>query len=114
MACEPGAEDEKGRDDIAILRVEQLYPLQPSDMQVVLDPYEDGTPTYWVQEEPENMGAWRRMKGKFGENLLGRFPLTVACREASASPATGSSHSHRIEQRRIISTAFGTEKTSWY
>ena len=104
----------QGRDDIAVLRVEQLYPLQPSDLQSVLNQYKSGTPVYWVQEEPENMGAWRRMKGKFGENLLGRLPFTVACRPASASPATGSAHSHRLEQSRIISTAFGTEKTSWF
>ncbi len=102
------------REDIAILRVEQLYPLQPADLEVVLDPYESETPVYWVQEEPENMGAWRRMKGKFGEHLLGRFPFTVASRPASASPATGSAHSHRLEQQEIMSIAFGDEKTSWY
>jgi 2-oxoglutarate dehydrogenase E1 component len=67
-----------------------------------------------VQEEPENMGAWRRMKGKFGEHLLGRFPFTVVSRPASASPATGSAHSHRLEQQKLMDMAFGSEKTSWY
>jgi len=105
---------ETERDDVAIVRVEQLYPLHPSDINEALEPYETDTPVLWVQEEPENMGAWRRMKGKFGERLLGRFPFTVACRPASASPATGSAHSHRNEQRQILSTAFGTQKTSWY
>ena len=106
--------EELERNDVAIIRLEQLYPLHPSDLKVVMDAYATDTPVYWVQEEPENMGAWRRMKGKFGERLLGRFPFTVACREASASPATGSAHSHRNEQRVILSTAFGTKKTSWY
>ena len=106
--------EELGRDDVAIVRLEQLYPLHPSDLKEVLDVYETDTPAYWVQEEPENMGAWRRMKGKFGERLLGRFPFTVACRPASASPATGSAHSHRNEQRLILSLAFGTDQTSWY
>ncbi len=99
---------------VAIVRLEQLYPLHSSDLKEVMDEYETDTPVYWVQEEPENMGAWRRMKGKFGERLLGRFPFTVACRPASASPATGSAHSHRNEQQLILSLAFGTDETSWY
>ncbi|MFP6581664.1 MAG: 2-oxoglutarate dehydrogenase E1 component [Candidatus Hydrogenedentota bacterium] len=108
------ARKEEERDDIAIIRVEQLYPLQPEDLQEALDKYETDTPIYWVQEEPENMGAWRRMKGKFGERILGRFPFTVASRPASASPATGSAHSHRLEQEILIQLAFGNEETSWY
>ena len=106
--------EETQREDVAILRVEQLYPLQPPDLEAVLSKYKTETPIYWVQEEPENMGAWRRMKGKFGERLLGRFPFTGVCRPASASPATGSAHSHRLEQREIITHAFGTQKTSWF
>ena len=106
--------EEHGYTDIAIVRVEQLYPLQPPDLQAVLEPYSTETPIYWVQEEPENMGAWRRMKGKFGERLLNRFPFTVVCRPASASPATGSGHSHRLEQQKLMKIAFGDEETSWY
>ncbi|MEX2016693.1 MAG: hypothetical protein WD873_08615, partial [Candidatus Hydrogenedentales bacterium] len=109
-----GAREKRKIDDVAILRVEQIYPLQPPDLHEVLDGYPDGTPVYWVQEEPENMGAWRRMKGKFGEKLLDRFPFTGVHREASASPATGSAHRHRIEQQHLIDVAFGDEKTSWY
>jgi 2-oxoglutarate dehydrogenase E1 component len=102
------------RDDVAIVRIEQLYPLHPADLNAVLEKYETDTPVLWVQEEPENMGAWRRMKGKFGERLFGRFPFTVASRPASASPAVGSAHSHRNEQKSILSVAFGTQRTSWY
>lgn len=109
------AEREKlGVTDVAIIRVQQLYPLQPEHLKAVMDPYPSETPVYWVQEEPENMGAWRRMKGKFGERLLGRFPFTVVSRPASASPATGSAHSHRIEQELILNVAFGDVETSWY
>ncbi|MFP6616430.1 MAG: 2-oxoglutarate dehydrogenase E1 component [Candidatus Hydrogenedentota bacterium] len=108
------ARKKEGRDDIAIIRVEQLYPLQPDDVHEVLDAYEPETPVLWVQEEPENMGAWRRMKGKFGERILGQFPFTVASRPASASPATGSAHSHRLEQENLIQLALGNEGTSWY
>lgn len=106
--------EEHGYSDIAIVRVEQLYPLQPPDLQAVLEPYASETPIYWVQEEPENMGAWRRMKGKFGERLLDRFPFTAVCRPASASPATGSAHSHRLEQQKLMRIAFGDEATSWF
>src|SRR5262249_40144494 len=102
------------RDDIAIVRVEQIYPLHPGDLNAVLEKYETDTPVLWVQEEPENMGAWRRMKGKFGERMFGRFPFTVASRPASASPATGSAHTHKNEQKSILSVAFGTQRTSWY
>jgi len=102
------------RDDIAIVRLEQVYPLHPADLNAVLEKYETDTPVLWVQEEPENMGAWRRMKGKFGERMFGRFPFTVASRPASASPATGSAHSHKNEQKSILSVAFGTQRTSWY
>ncbi|MCC6489310.1 MAG: 2-oxoglutarate dehydrogenase E1 component, partial [Candidatus Hydrogenedentes bacterium] len=95
------------RDDVAILRVEQLYPLQPEDLQAALEPYPDNTPVFWVQEEPENMGAWRRMRGKFGYILLGRLPFYGIYRPASASPATGSASSHKMEQRELLDQAFG-------
>ena len=95
------------RNDVAILRVEQVYPLQPEDLQAALEPYPENTPVFWVQEEPENMGAWRRMRGKFGYILLGRFPFYGVYRPASASPATGSSASHKIEQRDLLDEAFG-------
>lgn len=108
------ARERDSREDIAIIRIEQLYPLQPEDMKKHLENYTTDTPILWVQEEPENMGAWRRMKGKFGERILGRFPFTVAARPASASPASGSLNSHRIEQEMIIQLAFGNEETSWY
>lgn len=106
--------EELGRDDVAIIRVEQLYPLQPEDLYHVLEPYKAETPIYWVQEEPENMGAWRRMKGKFGQRLVDKLPFTCVARPASASPATGSAHSHRLEQERIVNKAFGDEPTSWF
>jgi 2-oxoglutarate dehydrogenase E1 component len=86
--------------------VEQLYPLRENTLQAALEPYADGTPAYWVQEEPENMGAWRYMRIHFGEKLAGRLPFSRISRPASASPATGSASSHRLEQQQIIETAF--------
>jgi 2-oxoglutarate dehydrogenase E1 component len=59
-----------------------------------------------VQEEPENMGAWRYLRVNFGEQLFGKFPFSGISREASASPATGSAIYHKKEQERILEDAF--------
>jgi 2-oxoglutarate dehydrogenase E1 component len=96
-----------GRDDVAIIRIEQLYPFPADVLTNALAEYRDGTPSFWVQEEPENMGAWRYLKDAAGERLCGRFPLSGVTRPASASPATGSKRSHKVEQSRVLDRAFG-------
>jgi 2-oxoglutarate dehydrogenase E1 component len=98
--------DRLKRNDVAILRLEQLYPLADETLDAALRTYRDGTPFYWVQEEPENMGAWRFLKIRFGEAVLGRLPLTGISRPASASPASGSHSSHKKEQEQLIAAAF--------
>ena len=95
-----------GRNDVGILRLEQFYPLSDETLDASFRSYRDGIPVYWVQEEPENMGAWRFLKIPFGEAMLGRFPFKGIFRPASASPATGSHNSHKKEQERLIATAF--------
>ena len=95
-----------GRDDVAILRLEQLYPLSEDALHAAFAPYADDTPVYWVQEEPENMGAWRFLRVTWGERLLGRLPFYGVSRPASASPATGSGSSHKLEQAELLKTAF--------
>ena len=97
-----------GRKDVAIVRMEQLYPLPKAELSAALEAYPNGTPVFWVQDEPENMGAWTFMRMKFGERMFGRFPLSVVAREESASPATGSARSHKIEQAELIDEAFGS------
>jgi 2-oxoglutarate dehydrogenase E1 component len=91
--------------EVALLRLEQYYPLPQSQLKTALEAYPDGTPVYWVQEEPENMGAWYFLKVHFGGKLLGRFPFAGIARPASASPATGSANSYRIEQAEIHARA---------
>ncbi|MBI2059186.1 MAG: 2-oxoglutarate dehydrogenase E1 component [Nitrospirae bacterium] len=98
--------DEAGRSDVAIIRLEQLYPLAEDRMREVFKPYADGTPVRWVQEEPENMGAWRYMDNRYCATFLDRFPFSGVCRPASASPATGSASSHRLEQSQLVERAF--------
>jgi 2-oxoglutarate dehydrogenase E1 component len=100
------AREERKIQDVALLRIEQLYPLRDAVLRHALEPYRSGTPVVWVQEEPENMGAWRYLHSRFGDKLMDRFPFAVSSRPASASPATGSASSHRLEQERLIAEAF--------
>jgi 2-oxoglutarate dehydrogenase E1 component len=97
---------ELNREDVAIVRLEQLYPLPDVYWRTAVEQCDDGTPVYWVQEEPENMGAWRLLKARFGSMLFGRFPFTGVCRHESASPATGSASCHKLEQQELLERAF--------
>jgi len=98
--------EELERQDVAIVRVEQLYPLPRKPLEEALAGYADGTPVIWVQEEPENMGAWRFLRIHFGERLFDRLPFSGVCRQSAASPATGSKKSHDLEQNELLSAAF--------
>jgi len=93
-------------DDVAILRMEQYYPMTSDHLLEALAPYPVGTELVWVQEEPWNMGAWFFLHMRFGEVLGKKHPLGAVARPASASPATGSAAAHRIEQERILERAF--------
>ena len=99
--------EELGRDDVAILRLEQLYPLRDNTLTSALCDYPAGVPVIWTQEEPENMGAWRYLRARFGCDLYGEHPLICVSRPESASPATGSANSHKREQKRVLEAAFG-------
>jgi 2-oxoglutarate dehydrogenase E1 component len=95
-----------GRRDVAIIRIEQLYPLPRRHLEDALSVYAAGTPVVWVQEEPENMGAWRFLRIHLGEKLHGQYPFTGVCRSSAASPATGSKKSHDLEQNELLTAAF--------
>ena len=99
--------DELARDDVAVVRVEQLYPLPVEALRAALAAYAEGTRAVWVQEEPENMGAWQFLRVQWGQALFDRLPFSGIFRPASASPATGSGSSHKLEQERLLSEAFG-------
>jgi 2-oxoglutarate dehydrogenase E1 component len=60
----------------------------------------------WVQEEPRNMGAWPYLRLNLDRVLFDRYPLSGVYRRESASPATGSPGSHRIEQEQLLEAAF--------
>jgi 2-oxoglutarate dehydrogenase E1 component len=101
------ARREAGRGDVAIHRLEQYYPLAGEHVEALLDPYPDGTPVFWVQEEPRNMGAWTYLRATFECDLFGRWPLAPISRPESASPATGSAAAHKKEQAELVAEALG-------
>jgi len=100
------ARKRRGRDDVAILRFEQLYPLSDDTVLDALCPYPEETPVFWVQDEPANMGAWPHYRARFLDRILDRWPLAGITRPESASPATGSAAAHRVEQGILLDAAF--------
>ncbi len=94
------------RKDVAIVRLEQLYPINDSLAQT-LSVYSDKTKLIWVQEEPRNMGPWYFINSNLRNYVGDRLPLSVVSRSAAASPATGSHASHELEQHRLIEEALG-------
>jgi len=99
------AREERKAHDVAILRLEQLYPLN-EELEAALASYKDGTKLVWVQEEPANYGAWYYILANLPGFLHHRFPLSCVARAPSASPATGSRASHLLEQKMLIDEAF--------
>jgi len=95
---------QQSRTDVAIARVEQLYPLPAEAIRAELDRYPDAE-IVWVQEEPANQGAWPFMALNLPEHLGGR-PLLRVSRRAAASPAVGSTQVHETQQREVLATAF--------
>mgnify|MGYP005847425017 CR=1 FL=1 len=99
------ARGKRQRLDIALARLEQFYPFPEAELAAILNTYPEGTPVVWVQEEPENMGAWPFLRFRCGDRLLGSYPLQGISRPASASPASGSGSAHRLEQHELIHQA---------
>ncbi len=89
------------KEDTAIIRLEQIYPLPVKQLNKVVKKYKNTETWLWVQEEPINMGAWTFMHHNYKE-----VPLKVIARPASGSPATGSNKFHQISQQKIIDKAF--------
>jgi 2-oxoglutarate dehydrogenase E1 component len=98
---------EHRRDDVAIVRIEQLYPTPVGALAAALERYPSGTPAAWVQEEPINMGAACFWSQQFGAQLFKRFPASTVARPPSASPATGSASRHKEQQAKLLAEAFG-------
>ncbi|MEO0326170.1 MAG: 2-oxoglutarate dehydrogenase E1 component, partial [Myxococcota bacterium] len=99
------AREEREAFDVAIVRFEQLYPLREEEVAAALAPHGKKAEVVWVQEEPWNMGAWFFIQARQGLIFGGR-KVKACARPESASPATGSGASHKLEQRRLMDQAF--------
>jgi 2-oxoglutarate dehydrogenase E1 component len=98
--------------DVAIVRVEQIYPFPATDLKPVLDRYPNIESVSWVQEEPENMGAWNFVRPLIEELLEDGYSLRYVGRTRSSSPAEGSSAWHAVNQDLLIKQAYSRETGS--
>ena len=106
------ASEHRGRrNDVAVCRVEQLYPVPMRELRGMLDSYPGAEEIVWVQEEPENMGAWDFIRPHLIEVASGR-PVRRLARPRSASPAEGSAARHAINQQALVDQAYGARPGS--
>jgi 2-oxoglutarate dehydrogenase E1 component len=104
------AREDAKRDDVALLRVERLYPFPARQVRSALGRYAPEAEVVWCQEEPRNMGAWRFVRERFLDGDVdagGRLPR-YAGRDASAAPAPGSLKVHLVEQEALVRDALGS------
>ncbi|MCG6896557.1 MAG: 2-oxoglutarate dehydrogenase E1 component [Thiocapsa sp.] len=95
----------RGLTNVALIRVEQLYPFPKDQFAAALEPYGATEEIIWCQEEPQNQGAWDQIKHRFHELIQdGKRPLYVG-RPASAAPAVGHRSAHVEQQERLIDEA---------
>ena len=102
--------DEKKSTDVAIIRVEQLYPFPHKAFAAELKKYPNATDIVWCQDEPQNQGAWFFVQHYIHENMLDGQKLGYAGRPASASPAVGYAHLHQEQQKALLDQAFAKLK----
>jgi len=105
-------EEDDRRDKIAITRLEQFYPFPKKELQEELERYAEADETVWVQEEPQNMGAWSFVRPRLDDLLEATHGpceqrIRYVGRPASASPATGSAKVHDREQEQLVGEAIG-------
>jgi len=100
------AREKRGTDDVAIIRIEQLYPVPGGEVEAALSRYPGADDFAWVQEEPANQGAWQFVALNVAEHLPPGARLRRAARPASASPAAGAQSVHEAEQLAVVDAAF--------
>ncbi|MDB4754236.1 2-oxoglutarate dehydrogenase E1 component [Akkermansiaceae bacterium] len=96
--------EEQQIKDAAIVRVEQLYPLNREGVKMAISPYSNAKKFIWCQEEPLNMGAWSFMQPRLAK--LTKARVRYAGRERASSPSTGSKAVHKREQKKLVEKAF--------
>ena len=99
-------QDTTKTDEFAIVRLEQLYPFHRDYLADLIASYPNCKELTWVQEEPQNMGAWSFISPRLQSVLPESISISYKGRKYSGSTAEGSGKSHKIEQQRIIDEAF--------
>ena len=99
------ARDDAGIDDVAVVRMEQLYPFPEDEFLAELGRYPNATELVWAQEEPQNQGAWYQIRHRLVRCAGARLKLRYAGRPRSAAPAGGYYSKHLAEQKTIIQKA---------
>jgi 2-oxoglutarate dehydrogenase E1 component len=102
--------EELGNEDVAIIRVEQLYPFPHKAFAAEIKKYPNLVDVVWCQDEPQNQGAWFFVQHYIHENMQDGQKLGYSGRAASASPAVGYSHLHQEQQKALVDGAFGKLK----
>jgi len=103
---------EKKIDDIAIVRLEQQYPFPHEEFRTEVAKFPKAKEVVWVQEEPQNQGAWYRLRAYLRGDILDEQVLAYAGRPISASPAVGYAAKHNAEQKQIIEDALAPQLRS--
>ena len=97
---------QNGRDDVAFVRIEQLFPLPVTELEQIIEAYPNVSDYVWAQEEPANMGAWSFMLVNFTS-----VSLRLASRNTHSSPAAGSSTRAKVRHKKVIDSVFDTPNT---
>ncbi|RPI87051.1 MAG: 2-oxoglutarate dehydrogenase E1 component [Chloroflexi bacterium] len=98
--------------DLAVARVEQLYPFAQEELSELFEKYAQLEEVIWTQEEPQNLGFWDFMRPRLIELIAGRWPLRYVGRRTSSSPAEGSGAWYASNQKTLIEQVFSDEKES--
>jgi 2-oxoglutarate dehydrogenase E1 component len=105
------ARREEGRQDVALVRIEQLYPFPNEEYQAALARYPAAREIVWCQEEPQNQGAWYQIRHRLQELATGRRDVLYAGRAPAAAPATGIGKIHTLEQQALVAAALHATTT---
>ena len=100
------ARKDLGREDVAIVRIAQLYPFPHDEFQATIDRYASAKEVMWCQEEPGNQGAWHRIQHYLLRHMRQDQVLAFAMRKSSASPAVGYLSLHNEQQKELVASAF--------
>ncbi|MGH8138750.1 MAG: 2-oxoglutarate dehydrogenase E1 component [Steroidobacteraceae bacterium] len=100
-----------GIRDVALVRIEQLYPFPSDGYEAILNRYPNAREIVWCQEEPQNQGAWYQIRHRLQELLGGRRQVLYAGRAPAAAPATGITRIHEAEQQALIHAALRATTT---